>query len=101
MPIVAAADAVLEGRVTPAQAVVLLLSRDPKGGFHPDNMRRFQFFSPETTKQRMLIAALSGLGTVEREQLQQRLEDKDFAKGSIMLNANSCNDFFSYVASLE
>ena len=31
MPIAAAVDAVLEGRVTPAQAVELLLSRDPKG----------------------------------------------------------------------
>ena len=31
MPITSAVDAVLEGRVTPAQAVELLLSRDPKG----------------------------------------------------------------------
>lgn len=62
-------------------------------GFHRDNIRRFRFFSGETTNGREMHATTSGIGDVERKALISRLEPLGFS--AEMFNPHTCNKVFS------
>ncbi|MFK5892319.1 MAG: hypothetical protein QM504_03760 [Pseudomonadota bacterium] len=68
-------------------------------GFHPDNIRRFRFFSPEKTIDREIHATARGIGSVELANLITRLEP--FGFNSSVFTGNTCSNFFSHVAGLE
>lgn len=68
-------------------------------GFHPDNIRRFRFFSPEKTIDREIHATARGIGSVELASFVTRLEPLGF--DSSVFNGNTCSNFFSHVAALE
>lgn len=68
-------------------------------GFHPDNIRRFRFFSPDKTAGREIHATTRGMGSVEVATLASRLEPLGFEPTA--LNGNPCNNFFSHVAALQ
>ncbi len=68
-------------------------------GFHPDNIRRFNFFSPENTKGREIWGTVQGMGSVDIKDLSARLEERGISQTS--LNGNACNNFFSHVAGLK
>ena len=67
-------------------------------GFHPDNLRRFQFFSAENLAAKTVKATGQGMGPIDRDHLVARLSKMGF-KGEDFVNC-SCNEFFSYAASL-
>jgi len=68
-------------------------------GFHPDNIRRFNFFSLEKTSDRKVHATARGIGAVQMASLVARLEPLGF--NSSMFSGNTCDNFFSHVAALE
>ena len=68
-------------------------------GFHPDNIRRFQFFAPDKTAHRNIYATTSGMGSVDVQELVSRLAPLGFAAATF--NGNACNEFFSNVAALQ
>lgn len=68
-------------------------------GFHADNLRRFRFFSQETTKNKLLRATLPGAGPQEQKALLDRLGPLGFPTEAI--TSFTCNQFFSFVAGLE
>ena len=69
-------------------------------GFHPDNMRRFQFFTQENTKGKLLKATTYGLEALERDNLVKRLSDSGFTIDSLNTSGN-CDHFFRRIATLE
>lgn len=68
-------------------------------GFHQDNVRRFQFFSPENLDGCEVFATTRGMGPVDLVSLHERLEPYGFVKE--MFNGNSCSNFFSHVTALS
>ena len=68
-------------------------------GFHPDNLRRFNFFSPENTKDREIWGTSQGMGPVDIRDLCERLAENGISQNS--LNGNACNNFFSHVTGLR
>lgn len=68
-------------------------------GFHPDNIRRFRFFTPENTFGREIYATTRGMGAVEVADLVARLQPLGFNPAAF--NGNTCSNFFSHVAALE
>ncbi len=68
-------------------------------GFHPDNIRRFNFFSPEQIIDREIHATTCGMGTVEVSALASRLEPLGFKITEF--NSSACNTFFTHVAALQ
>ena len=68
-------------------------------GFHPDNIRRFQFFEPDKTAERQIYATTTEMGSVDIQALISRLQPLGF--GAAILKGNSCNEFFSHVAALQ
>jgi len=67
-------------------------------GFHPDNIRRFGFFTPDNTVARDIFATAPGLGLIDKMDLVSRL--KPFGIEPEALVRNQCNDFFSHVIGL-
>lgn len=70
-------------------------------GFHPDNVRRFRFFTPENTVGKTIKGTTSGLGIRERDALHERLEPAGISSQSLPGDGTDCNNFFSYTASLD
>ncbi len=70
-------------------------------GFHRDNVRRFQFFMPESIKGKSLRATIRGLGLVEYQDLMKDLAEFGFSPTLLPLNQRNCNDFFQNVVHLE
>jgi len=68
-------------------------------GFHPDNIRRFNFFTPENTEGREIRATTSGMGAIDVDDLVSRL--KPLGIKSTALNGSACNNFFSQVTALK
>jgi len=68
-------------------------------GFHPDNIRRLSFFTPENTKGREIFCSTSGMGAIETQQLASRLQTHGIPLEA--LNGNECNNFFSNFAALH
>jgi hypothetical protein len=70
-------------------------------GFHPDNIRRFRFFTPENTTGKLILSTLRGLGTRERNDLIARLIPAGFKSSDFDSGGYECNSFFKYSASLD
>ncbi|MFQ5586066.1 MAG: hypothetical protein ACE5GF_04500 [Thermodesulfobacteriota bacterium] len=68
-------------------------------GFHPDNIRRLKFFTPENTKGREIFCSTAGMGTIETQQLASRLQENGIRPEA--LNGTRCNAFFSHFAALH
>lgn len=68
-------------------------------GFHPDNIRRFRFFTPESIKEREVHATARGMGPIELAALTSRLEPLGFKSNNF--SGNPCDRFFTHVAALE
>lgn len=68
-------------------------------GFHPDNIDRFRFFSPNKIDGCEIYATTSGMGPMDREELISRLEPLGFKQNAFV--GNRCNDFFTHVATLQ
>jgi len=68
-------------------------------GFHADNVRRFQFFSPEIFEGREVYATTRGMGPIELAALETRFEPLGFRSNNF--NGNPCDRFFTHVAALE
>lgn len=68
-------------------------------GFHPDNIRRFNFFNPENTEELEIWGTVQGMGAVDIRDLSTRLKERGINETS--LNGNACNNFFSHVAGLK
>lgn len=67
-------------------------------GFHPENIRRLGFFTPDNTNGREFYCSTAGMGSVETRQLATRL--KEFGIRGEALNGSICNLFFSQFAAL-
>ena len=70
-------------------------------GFHPDNIRRLRFFTPDNTANRMIRGTITGLGVREREALYARLAPLGVASNCLPPNGTHCHDFFSHEGSLD
>lgn len=68
-------------------------------GFHPDNIRRFRFFTPENTVDRDIFATTRGMGPVEIDALASRLEPLGIEHTA--LNSHPCNRVFTHAATLQ
>ena len=68
-------------------------------GFHRDNLRRFQFFTPDNTAGKLLRATTWGYGSIDLAALRTSLLEMGFPADAF--NGNGCNRFFNDVASLE
>jgi hypothetical protein len=68
-------------------------------GFHLDNVRRLRFFTPETVKNRQILATLAGWGSRSIDELASRLEKSGFQR-SMFTTYSSCEEFFEYVSRL-
>ncbi len=68
-------------------------------GFHPDNIRRLQFFSPENMEGREVFATSRGLGPIDLASLHERLGPLGFRPE--MFNSSPCDRFFSHVTPLR
>jgi hypothetical protein len=67
-------------------------------GFHPDNIRRFQFFTPEKTRGLEIHANTHGMGPVDVVDLTSKLKPRGI--NTTPFTAHRCNDFFSHVVGL-
>ena len=68
-------------------------------GFHPDNIRRFRFFSPEKTAGLEIIATTRGMGSVEQSAMVSRMEPLGFKP--TVFNSQPCSRFFTHVVTLQ
>ena len=68
-------------------------------GFHPDNVRRFQFFSSENLEGREVFATARGMGPVDLASLHERLKPLGFSPE--MFSGNPCDRFFTHVTALK
>lgn len=68
-------------------------------GFHPDNIRRLGFFTPENTKGREVFCSTNGMGSIDTRQLASRLETHGIRAEAF--NSNACNEFFTHCAALH
>jgi len=69
-------------------------------GFHPDNVRRFQFFLPENVEGKLLRGTIFGVGSIDRANLVARLVDAGFKDSDLPPDGTSCDNFFSHAVSL-
>jgi hypothetical protein len=60
-------------------------------GFHPDNLRRFRFFSPESTRGKTIRATVPGIGGQHWRNLAARLSESGI---SFPRDPSACNGFF-------
>lgn len=70
-------------------------------GFHPDNLRRFQFFTPTATEHKKVLATLVGVGTIETQRLHDRLDPLGITRAAFPNAGLGCDRFFTHIASLE
>ena len=68
-------------------------------GFHPDNVRRFRFFSPDNIQDKHIYATTYRMGKIEHADLVSRLEPLGFKTNHF--NGWSCNEFFAHVKALD
>lgn len=68
-------------------------------GFHPANIRRLKFFTPENIKGREIYCSTAGMGPIETQHLVSRLQE--FGIPPEALNGNQCNEFFTHFAVLR
>jgi len=68
-------------------------------GFHTDNIRRFNFFTPKALREKEVIGTVHGIGSADMEDLLERLAG--FGIRREMLKSADCNGFFSYVTRLR
>jgi hypothetical protein len=69
-------------------------------GFHPDNIRRFKFFSPELMRDRLVKATLAGLGPIEHKTLAERMTSHGFPPGGSWGQGYQCDNFFGHIQAL-
>jgi hypothetical protein len=67
-------------------------------GFHPDNMRRFQFFTPENTAGKEIKSTTHGWAPLDFANLTHRLAVNGIT--GVTRDGASCNQFFGYTAPL-
>ena len=67
-------------------------------GWHPDNLRRLRFFSPEATQEREIVGTAAGIAPLARARLEKRLDLIGIRHSG--LHANGCDSLFSNVVSL-
>ena len=68
-------------------------------GFHEVNMRRFNFFQPEKTKEREIFATFANLGDRQIKILLSRLSK--YGLSNIKYSGHVCNNFFNFESSLD
>ena len=70
-------------------------------GFHPDNVRRFRFFTPDSTSGKLVRGTTTGLGALERSSLHGVLAPAGFTPEMLPPDGVNCNNFFSRAGSLD
>ena len=76
--------------LTEAQRIIFL-----GFGFHMDNVRRLNFFTPDTLTNREVLATTAGIGPATLRELIERFEAFGL-KPDIFGPGYSCNDFFQH-----
>ena len=69
-------------------------------GFHPDNVRRFKFFNPESTVGKVIKATSRGYAGLEFKRLTEQLTAMG-APDKAVHEGTNCELFFTYQARLE
>lgn len=69
-------------------------------GFHPDNIRRFNFFTPDNLTGKFIKSTCQGWDGLNYENLKKRLK-KMGVEGEPLHQGTDCLSFFSYQAHLE
>ena len=70
-------------------------------GFHPDNLRRFQFFRPDNTRGREIRSTTIGMETLEPEKRSKDLAEYGITIDVFPRNSANCERFFGRTAFLE
>jgi hypothetical protein len=70
-------------------------------GFHLDNVRRFQFFTRDNTRETLVRSTTYPLQELELKQLVGRLTDYGFTDECFPANNSNCEYFFKRTADLE
>jgi hypothetical protein len=68
-------------------------------GFYEDNIRRFNFFSNDSLKDKEILATAYNLGSTERKNIVKRMSKYGFS--SEILIHSTCNNFFKNYGILE
>ncbi|MFH1672752.1 MAG: hypothetical protein ABIF87_04935 [Pseudomonadota bacterium] len=67
-------------------------------GFHPDNVRRFRFFSPESLKEREVRSTTSGMQSLDHRKRAADLAEYGFTADVFPQNGANCDLFFGRTA---
>lgn len=70
-------------------------------GFHEDNIRRFQFFTPASIEKPLVRSTTYGLPHLDRVKLIDRLRKYGFKSEMFPTSNPTCNNFFHIVESLD
>ncbi len=62
-------------------------------GFHEDNIRRFNFFSDDSLKDKVIAATVYAIGDTDRKDLISRMSKYGFSEKHFIVG--NCNNFFS------
>lgn len=67
-------------------------------GFHNENVRRFDFFSPENVKGKEICSSVSSIPAIQANQLKARLNMYGL---NTRISSCICNEFFTEIATLD
>lgn len=70
-------------------------------GFHHENLKRFRFFTPESSSDREIFSTTTGMQTLDRTRLVKDLESFGISETAFPNNSADCESFFARTAYLE